>query len=237
MKIKAVFFDLDGTLLPMNQDEFISNYFKSLCKKLAEYGYEPTAFSKAMWQSITDMITNDGTKANEEVFWNRMKGYYGEKIIDDQYIFESFYENNFDALKVFTFSDEGAKRVISLIKEKGARLVLATNPVFPKIATHKRIGWAGLDKNDFEIITTYENSSSCKPNTHYFLDLVERMGLKPEECIMVGNDTSDDTPAKAIGMKVFLLTQCLINTKNIDINDYPHGSFDDLCQFIQDELS
>ncbi len=236
MKIKAIFFDLDGTLLPMNQDEFISNYFKMLTKKLSEHGYEPTEFSRAMWQSITDMITNDGTKTNEEVFWNRMKSYYGEKIIDDKYIFESFYENNFDALRVCTSRDGGAKRVIDLIKKKGARLVLATNPVFPRIATHKRIGWAGLNKDDFEIITTYENSSFCKPNTHYFLDLLERMNLKPEECIMVGNDTSDDTPARTIGMKVFLLTQCLINTKNIDINDYPHGSFDDLCDFINKEL-
>ena len=39
--IKVVLFDLDGTLLPMDQDKFIEAYFGGLVKKLAPHGYEP----------------------------------------------------------------------------------------------------------------------------------------------------------------------------------------------------
>ena len=42
-KIKAIFFDLDGTLLPMDQDVFIKAYFGALAKKLAPRGYAPDA--------------------------------------------------------------------------------------------------------------------------------------------------------------------------------------------------
>ena len=34
-------------------------------------------------------------------------------------------------------------------------------------------------------------------------------------------------------MKVFLLTDCLINRENKDISVYPHGSFDELIQYIE----
>lgn len=33
--IKAILFDLDGTLLPMDQDEFTKGYFNLLAAKLA----------------------------------------------------------------------------------------------------------------------------------------------------------------------------------------------------------
>lgn len=39
--IKAILFDLDGTLLPMDNDAFTKYYFKLLCKKLAPMGYDP----------------------------------------------------------------------------------------------------------------------------------------------------------------------------------------------------
>ena len=35
MNIKAVLFDLDGTLLPMDQDIFVKSYFGLLAKKLS----------------------------------------------------------------------------------------------------------------------------------------------------------------------------------------------------------
>ena len=41
MNITTILFDLDGTLLPMDQEAFTTGYFKLLAKKLAPYGYEP----------------------------------------------------------------------------------------------------------------------------------------------------------------------------------------------------
>ena len=49
---------------------------------------------------------------------------------------------------------------------------------------------------------------------------------------MVGNDVGEDMIAEKLGMKVFLLTDCLINKANVDISVYPHGSFDDLKNFL-----
>ena len=50
---------------------------------------------------------------------------------------------------------------------------------------------------------------------------------------MVGNDVGDDMVAQELGMKVFLLTDCLINKHNVDISVYPHGSFEELMEYIR----
>ena len=100
------------------------------------------------------------------------------------------------------------------------------------MATRLRMSWAGLTPNDFEFYTTYENINYCKPNPTYYLEVAKRIGFTPQECLMVGNDVGDDMPAQNVGMKVFLLTDCLINSKKEDIQKYPNGSFSELLQYI-----
>ena len=82
------------------------------------------------------------------------------------------------------------------------------------------------------MITSYENSRHCKPNPDYYRDVVEALGVKAEKCVMVGNDVGEDMIAEKLGMKVFLLTDCLINKAGADITQYPHGSFPELMEFV-----
>jgi HAD superfamily hydrolase (TIGR01549 family) len=122
--------------------------------------------------------------------------------------------------------------LIKAVKDKGLRVALATNPLFPSTATEQRIAWAGLSPKDFELFTTYENSHFCKPNTNYYLEIMEKLGVKPEECLMVGNDVGEDMIVESLGSQVFLLTDNLINKENKDISVYPNGSFDKLLEYI-----
>ena len=120
------------------------------------------------------------------------------------------------------------------LKAKRIRLILATNPLFPAVATESRIRWAGLSPEDFEFYTTYENSRLCKPNPKYYEWLLEKSGLSAEDCLMVGNDVGDDMVAENLGMKVFLLTDCLINKTDRAIDEFPHGGFDELKNYLEE---
>ena len=147
--------------------------------------------------------------------------------------FDAFYEKVFPTVKESCGFDPMANEVIQSARERGYRLALATNPMFPSAATYERIRWAGLDAKDFDLITTYENCTASKPNPSYYLDVIDRMGAKPEECLMVGNDVNDDIlPALGLGMQAFLLTPHLINKDNLDITCYNRGNFVDLLSFI-----
>lgn len=230
--MKTVLFDLDGTLLPMDQDVFIKAYFGGLATKMVPYGYDPQQLIKGIWYGTEFMIKNDGSRTNEEAFWDGC-----QRVVPgarkDEPIFNDFYHNEFKFVSSSCGFDSRAGEVISYLKGRGCTVVLATNPIFPALATMNRIQWAGLNADDFRWITTYENSHFCKPNPMYYREILDRLGLQPEECIMVGNDVTEDMIARELGMDVFLLTDNMINQYGKDISQYPHGSFPALMTFLE----
>lgn len=230
MTIKAVLFDLDGTLLPMDQDLFTKGYFKLLAKKLAPLGYLPEELTAAIWKGTGAMVRNDGQRRNEEAFWNAFSQTYGEDVRKDEPVFNEFYGNEFQQAKECCGYNPKAAEAVRTIKEMGFRTALATNPIFPAIATESRIRWTGLEPEEFEFYTTYEDIGYCKPNPNYYMEVAKRIGLKPEECLMVGNDVTEDMVAETIGMQVFLLTDCMINREDKDISAFRHGSFPELIE-------
>ena len=236
--LKAVLFDLDGTLLPMDQKLFTKDYFGRLIRRLAPLGYTPETFLASMQAGIDAMVSNDGTRTNEEAYWDAYTAVSGKEILNHMSVFEDFYENEFDEVaSTCGFNPKAAELVYSL-KARGVRVILATSPLFPRIATQKRIRWAGLQPEDFELYTTYEDIGTCKPNSDYYREVLSRMGLSPADCIMVGNDVAEDMmAAEKAGIKGFLLTDCLINTPGADVNDYPHGGFDELNEYIKSLLA
>lgn len=232
--IKNILFDLDGTLLPMDNDVFAKGYLGMLAEKMAPYGYEPNKFISSIWKATEAVYKNDGLKLNEEVFWDNFSALLGNKVLTDIDKFDDFYANDFCFAKKFCGYNPDAVNTVELLKEKGFNLILATNPIFPQVATDERIKWAGLKKQDFIYCSTHENSHYSKPNSKYYIELTDKLSLNPQECLMVGNDVYEDAvAASSIGMNTFLITDFLINRKNIDISTYPKGNFNSLISYIK----
>lgn len=237
MSIKAVLFDLDGTLLPMDQEAFTHSYFKLLAVKLAPYGYDPKELVSGIWTGTKAMVMNDGSCTNEEAFWDRFSKIFGDQVREHEPVFAEFYRQEFQGVKNACGYVPAAAEVVTALKERGIRVILATNPIFPAVATESRIRWAGLQPGDFESYTTYENSRFCKPNPAYYQDILRKADLQPEECVMVGNDVTEDMVAGSLGMRVFLLTDCIINNENKDISVYPNGGFPELKNYLNGLLA
>ena len=232
MRIKAALFDLDGTLLPMDQDTFIKAYFGRLAAKLAPHGYDPKMLVKGIFAGIEAMVKNDGTCKNEDAFWRTFCGLFGERALEDKPVFESFYRNEFQQVKESCGFTPEAATLVRRLRERGIRVVLATNPLFPAVATESRIRWAGLRPEDFEWVTTYENSCFCKPNPAYYEEILCKLGLDAGDCVMVGNDVQEDGAAAKLGMRVFILTDCLIDRVEGENEELPRGGFKKLEAFL-----
>ena len=235
--IKAVLFDLDGTLLPMDQDVFIECYMRLLAGFMVPYDYEPQKLVKTVWEGTGAMMRNATGKTNENVFWEAFRQVYGPRADTDVPLFEEFYATEFGKARTSCGYNPAAAELIGWLKEQGVRLILATNPLFPRIATMQRIRWAGLDPSDFEIVTTYENSRYCKPDLRYYQEILDEAGFAPEECIMVGNDAREDMAAEGLGMQVFLLTDCLLHGEGKDLSCWNRGGFGELRAFLEKQLN
>ncbi len=230
---KAIFFDLDGTLLPMDYDVFTRAYFGELCKVLAPFGIEPKSTVSAVWSGTKAMIMNDGRRTNKELFWERFAECVGGDT--DAYIAatDPFYSTTFHNIKSVTGENPLARAAVEAARQGDRKVVLATNPVFPSVAQDSRLSWIGLKREDFDLITDYSTDSFCKPNPKYYLSICERIGVKPEECLMVGNDESDDMMgASAAGLDCYLVTDCLIPSDKFTWTG-ERGTFSELVEKLK----
>lgn len=236
--IKAVLFDLDGTLLPMNEDEFKKVYFGAVYNKVKHFGYKPEELVNAIWFGTKAMYKNDGTVLNEERFWEAFSTIYPESRKRDEAYFNDFYNNDFPKLAFACAMpiQPLAKDFVKALKDKGYDVIIASNPIFPIVATKARMVWAGLNPDDFIDITAYNNSSFCKPNLKYYEMILNRNNLKPDEVIMIGNDVREDMVVEKLGVDAYLITDCLLNPDNEDINKYKHGSFEEIMNLVLNRL-
>ena len=226
--LNTILFDLDGTLAPFMQDEFIHTYFKLLVRRLTPMGYDGEKLVHALWAGVDAMIKNDGSGTNRQVFWNVFTQLLGIQAMALESILEDFYTREFDGARSVLREDADRSGLIRSLREKGYGLVLATNPVFPAVAVETRLGWVGLAASDFDHVTTYENCRSSKPAPAYYQSILSHIGKQGGECLMIGNNPVDDMAAKEVGLSVFLVTDCLENPGGLPVENWPHGSFREL---------
>jgi FMN phosphatase YigB (HAD superfamily) len=228
--MNTVLFDLDGTLLPMDQDYYIKAYLDMLGAHFAAY-YEPAAIREAVWRGTAAMIQNDGRRTNEACFWQTFASILGQDVLAQKPAFDDFYRGRYEDLRAEVGFTPLAAEVTSLLKEKGYDLILASNPLYPEMATRARMRWAGLREEDFLLVTTYENFSYCKPNPAYYREILEKCGRAGRDCLMVGNDVDEDLCAAEAGIATWLLTDCLINRGERDITPYRRGGLAEFCRY------
>lgn len=232
--IKTILFDMDGTLLPMDQNAFAKAYFSTLSKRIAPHGYEPKRLIDGVLAGTEAMIRNDGEKTNEARFWEKFACLFGDKVYGEIPLFDEYYRTDFEQIRAVCGHNPAVAQAIQTLKNDGYTLVLASNPIFPRIAQVARMHWSGVDQNDFALVTSYENMHFCKPNPAYYTEIADMLKVDPAECLMVGNDVREDMKAaSAIGMQVFLIEGCVLNTDNADISKYPKGSFVDLLAYVE----
>ena len=229
----TVLFDLDGTLLPIEIDEFLERYFTLLTDEFTDLA-PPEEFIRFLYQATEKMLKNDGKKTNRQVFVEHFFKLIG--VEDEDKVmkrFAHFYREKYPQLQKGIKIKPEAVKLVNLIKEQGFMMVIATNPLFPQSAIVERIKWAGLDSSDFSYITSYENMHYSKPDLNYYREILNKISREPEGCIMVGNDVQEDIIAGEIGMRTYLVEDFLIDRKEGDIKPDWRGTIAELYNYFE----
>lgn len=235
LKYEAILFDMDGTLLPMDQRIFVKHYFGELAKVLAPYGVDGEALNTALWGGVRAMVKNDGTKSNEEVFWDYFDQYIQIEQGRDELesIITKFYTNEFHKVKEYMGENPLARKMVETAHAQAPKVILATNPIFPMVAQLSRLSWVGLGKEDFDFVTAYEDQYFCKPNPKYFEKICKKMNVDPKNCLMIGNDELEDMhTASSLGMDCYMVTGSEILREGFTWNG-KKGTFEELIEWLE----
>lgn len=221
---RVICFDLDGTLLPMDLDEFMGSYFKSIAGFAAARGLDAGRFMDALKRGTHAMAAHDDDSTNEEAFWAVFAQSYGEGAADVRTLVGDFYEHDFAHIGDGFEGNPAVARIIAKLQDKGYPLVLTTMPMFPRRAVEHRLRWAGVDAGAFARITSYENSKSVKPRQTYYAENLAALGAHGADVLMVGNNTQEDLAFLDLGVDAYLVTDWLLDPIGYDLDTVKHGT-------------
>ena len=231
---RAVCFDLDGTLLPMDLDAFMVGYFGALAHFIGEKGLDAESFMVGLKAGTKAMAVSPESVTNEQAFWDLMFKDYIDRDERDWHAFmDEFYATVFPAVGKGVVADPAAAMAVANLKAKGYPVLLTTMPMFPPRAVAERLQWAGLDVADFARVTTYDNSRAVKPRLTYYAENLAAMDVRGEDVLMVGNNTVEDLAFMKLGVDAFLVTDHLIDPLDYDMDTIKNGSMADFAAWVE----
>lgn len=233
---RAICFDLDGTLLPMDIDEFMGAYFARIGAYAGARGLDAQRFMAALKDGTYAMASHDDGALNKDAFWAEFAKAYGaegDALEEVRAIADEFYESEFGLIGEGFAGNPDAPRAIDALVRKGYPLVLATMPMFPLRAVQHRLAWAGVDPAVFARITTYENSTSVKPKHAYYAENLAALGLAGEDVLIVGNNTLEDLAFCELGADAYLVTDWLLDPVGLDVDAVRHGTFAEFADWVE----
>ncbi|WP_309493367.1 HAD-IIIA family hydrolase [Candidatus Hecatella orcuttiae] len=131
---------------------------------------------------------------------------------------------------------QGAFQLLKALKEKGYRLALVCNG--DSVGTRRVMASSGLT-NSFDVVVISGDVGIEKPDPRIFQIALERLGVKPEEAVMVGNRVDADVVgAKRAGMRSILFKWNNRYPDSIDSEekkpDFTVRSLDEVLKIIEE---
>lgn len=234
--IQAILLDLDDTLLENDMDRFVPAYLEALGQHMAEF-FPPEELISHLLQATDAMVQDtDPARTNREAFNAAFFPALGRSREELEPHFDAFYATQFSELRHVTRVRPQARNVVEWAFEKELQVVIATNPLFPRIAVEQRLEWAAVPTSQFpyHLVTSYENMHATKPHPAYYREIAQRLSRQAEECLMVGDNwDADIRPALSVGMEAYWIADAHAQAPDGDFAPVAQGSLSDFDRWIR----
>lgn len=227
----TLLFDLDDTLLDTNIESFVPAFFEALSEHMAPHVYPNITLPALLSATRLAMDSEDPSCTLQEVFEGDLYSKIGiakQELIE---VIENFYDNVFPNLRTTTNPLPDAVPLIEWAISQGYRIAIATDPLFPRKATRHRLRWAGLDPEQFELISTAENFHFSKTHLAYYAEVIGQLGWPDGPMLMVGNDMRRDIiPADMLGLSTYFIDNDSASSPGIEAG---RGKLADLRPWLE----
>ncbi len=180
--MKAVFFDIDGTLLTEMPliELFLPQVYERLSKKL---GIDR--------ESARERFLSEIFSRRDTYDWHDWNFFF--RLFDLDMDYDELMKSYPHKLRVYP----DTVPTLEWLKDEGYKLgVITSGPAYQKLKL-ELIGLSGY----FDVIVTREDVKAIKPEPKIFLHALETLGVQPAEALMVGDSLSQDVyGAKNVGM-------------------------------------
>ena len=208
--IKAVLLDLDNTLLHNPDHQWVQTFHQGW-KRYFEDRYGIKRASDALRSAIRRLETvSDPCLSNADSILDELCSQLPLARAQLKRALDSFYTGPYLCFRETTAPIAGSAELVERLLNQNLLVAIATNPLFPEAATHARIQWAGLGDylDDFAFITNSENMRFAKPNPAYYAETIARVGVEPDEALVVGDSAIRDIePANALGIRAWQIAE------------------------------
>lgn len=181
MKIKAVIFDMDGVLI-----EAKDWHYEALNKALALFGYEITR--------AEHLTTYDGLPTKTKL--KRLSEEKGLPVELHSFINEMKQQYTIAMIVQYCRPRFNHEYALSRLKAEGYRLAVGSNSV--RITIDLMMQKSALDPY-LEFTLSNQDVTKPKPDPEIYLKAIARLGLKPEECLIVEDNHNGIKAALASG--------------------------------------
>ncbi len=220
--IKAIIFDLDNTLI---------DFMK---------------MKRVACEQAIDAMIDAGLSLDRKDALDKLYNIYFQEGLEDPEIFQKFLKKitgqvNYrelahgivayrEARTGFLKPYPGTKKTLKRLKAKGLSLAIVSDA--PKLKAWIRLVNMGID-DLFDIVIAYEDTLEKKPSPKPFLLALEKLGLNPDECLMIGDMPQKDMKgAKDLYIKTCFARYGFDGKDPIVETDYVIDSIEDLEKII-----
>lgn len=197
--------DLDGTLVRLRARPILSLRLALRGARRFAAVLPRRRFHGAFWRAAEVMQTHTTEHTNHDVLISAFAREAGCAEPDIARLFDDLVNHDFARMRWHFRPIPGAREALLRARDRGHRLVLATNPVWPERAVRMRLAWGGLADVAFDFVTHSGVMTRCKPSVLYYRELLARIALGARDCVMVGDNPRKDLPAAEAGIRTFLL--------------------------------
>jgi HAD superfamily hydrolase (TIGR02253 family) len=188
---RAVIFDLDDTLIDFVERKRV--VIREVVKAMVDAGLGGD-FDK-LHQDFSDFYWRQGIEDQRifQKYLQRRAGHIDYKVLAHAIL--AYRRVNTGLLRPYP----GAKRLLTTLRSRGYKLAILSDA--PKLEAYLRLCSVGFD-DLFDVILTLDDVKEVKPQSKGFLLAAKELGVKPGECVMVGDRPERDIlGAKRLGMK------------------------------------